>query len=296
LLQKDFNLMKFLKVVMGIGIWISIMTSCKNETAIQSSGTKEVKIVSLNGAISEIIASIGEADKLAGVDVASTYPDAIAKLPKTGHNRNINAEAVIALQPTHVYTLEESLQPEIATQLQAAGIIIVNFKEPKSVAGVRTLVEEVGKALQREDAANELIQTLDADLKKLLPVTDSPRVMFIYARGAGALSVAGSGTAVHEMLRLSGARNAAADVEGYKPYTSEAAVKANPDILLLFDSGLESLGGKEGLLSVPGIAQTNAGKNKSVYAMDGLLLSGFTPRCGKALQQLQTWFQEQPKP
>ena len=289
--------MKILMVAAGLAMGMVLMAGCmENADASAPATNNKVKIVSLNGAISEVIAALGAGDQLAGVDVTSTYPETVAALPKTGHNRNINAEAIIALQPTHVYTPDESLKPDIAAQLQVAGIRLVYFKEPKNLDDARALIQEAGKALGKQDASARLLQLLDTDLQQLMPVNDSPRVMFIYARGAGALSVAGSGTAVHEMLRLAGARNAAADVAGYKPYTSEAAVKANPDALLLFDSGLQSLGGIEGLLAVPGIAQTNAGKNKNVYAMDGLLLSGFTPRCGKALQQLQTWLHNQPNP
>jgi iron complex transport system substrate-binding protein len=277
----------------GLCLIFLVLIGCNNETVdeVSNKGVSQ-KIVSLNGAISEIICAIGEESQLVGVDVTSTYPASLSKLPKTGHNRNVNIEAIIALQPTHVFAFEESLKQEAASQLKAAGIDLVYFEEPKTLEGVRALINEVGKRVQHENSGSVLLETLDNDLKQLKPLQDSPRVLFIYARGAGALTVAGSATSVDEMLHLSGARNAAADVDGFKPYTSEAAIKANPDILLLFDSGLESLGGVEGLLAVPGIAQTNAGRAKRVYAMDGLLLSGFTPRTGKALLQLQQWFQE----
>jgi iron complex transport system substrate-binding protein len=288
--EKIWKAMKWLKGVAGFYAGLMLMAGCTNDMAIRENDKPGVRIVSLNGAISEIIASSGATNKLVGADVTSTYPESVSKLPKTGHNRNINAEAIIALKPTHIYTFKESMKPAVAAQMESAGIELMYFEEPKNLDGVRKLIKEVSGALEQSETAELLLQTLETDLAALAPVSDSPKVLFIYARGAGALSVAGSGTAVDEMLRLSGARNAAADVDGFKPYTSEAALKANPDVLLLFDSGLESLGGNEGLLSVPGIAQTNAGKTKRVYAMDGLLLSGFTPRTGKALQLLQSWW------
>jgi len=40
------------------------------------------------------------------------------------------------------------------------------------------------------------------------------------------------------------------------------------------------------LLKVPGVANTNAGKNKKVISMDGQLLTGFGPRLGKAALEL----------
>ena len=76
------------------------------------------------------------------------------------------------------------------------------------------------------------------------------------------------------MLELVGATNAAGKIKGTKPMTAEAVIAAQPDVYVLFDSGLKSIGGVEGLLKVPGLAQTPAGRNKRVVAMDGLYLSG----------------------
>ena len=60
----------------------------------------------------------------------------------------------------------------------------------------------------------------------------------------------------------------------------------NPDVILLFTSGLESMGGLTGLLKVPGVAQTNAGRNRHIVEMDGQLLTGFGPRLGVAALEL----------
>ena len=62
----------------------------------------------------------------------------------------------------------------------------------------------------------------------------------------------------------------------------KSVVAAQPDVYVLFESGLKSIGGVEGLLKVPDLAQTPAGRNKRVVAMDGLYLSGFGLRCGGA--------------
>ena len=48
------------------------------------------------------------------------------------------------------------------------------------------------------------------------------------------------------------------------------------------ESGLKSIGGVEGLLKLPGIAQTPAGRNQRIISIDGLFLSGFGVRSGKA--------------
>ena len=59
-----------------------------------------------------------------------------------------------------------------------------------------------------------------------------------------------------------------------------------PFVILLFDTGLQSLGGIDGLLKIEGISATNAGKNQKIITMDGQLLSGFGPRLGEAVVEL----------
>ena len=103
--------------------------------------------------------------------------------------------------------------------------------------------------------------------------------------------VAGKETPLHSMIELAGAENAAAELTDFKPLTPEALLTTNPDVILMFDSGLQSLGGVDGLLKVEGIAATNAGKNKKVVSMDGQLLSGFGPRLGEAVVELHNKLQ-----
>ncbi|RMD63102.1 MAG: hemin ABC transporter substrate-binding protein, partial [Alphaproteobacteria bacterium] len=49
---------------------------------------------------------------------------------------------------------------------------------------------------------------------------------------------------------------------------------------------LRLLGGEKGLFDIPEIALTPAGQSRRVVAMDGLLLLGFGPRTGSAIEQL----------
>lgn len=244
------------------------------------------RIVALSGTVSEIICDLGLQSQLVGVDVTSTFPEALARLPKVGHNRNISAEGVLALSPTIVVGTIESLKPEVASQLKSAGITVQLFTQEYSVAGTKKLMQQVAAAFNASAKVPALLQKLDADLAKVRKPAKAPRVLFIYARGTGTMMVAGTGTPLEKVIGLAGGQNAATGFADFKPLTAEALVAANPDVLLLFDSGLQSLGGKAGLLKVPGVAQTNAGRSGRVVEMDGQLLSGFGPRLGQATTEL----------
>ena len=107
--------------------------------------------------------------------------------------------------------------------------------------------------------------------------------------------VAGQDTAADTMIGLAGGINAVRGYSGYKSLTSEAAVAAAPDLILLMDSGLESIGGAQGLWQLPGLALTPAGQQGRVLSMDGLFLLGFGPRLGQAALALNEALYEVPR-
>ncbi|MBX3240154.1 MAG: ABC transporter substrate-binding protein [Chitinophagaceae bacterium] len=271
-------------------ITILFVLSCN--PAIQQSSINTERIVSLDGSITEVLCEIGLENNIVGVDITSTYPASMAALPKAGHNRVINVEAVIAMNPTVIFALEKSLKPETEQQLASAGIPVVICRREYDIRGAKDLIKQVADTLGKGDHVETLWKKIDDDLAGVKKYNNSPKVLFIYARGVGTMSVAGKKTALDKMIELAGGVNAASEVEDFKPFTAESIVKENPDVILFFDSGLESLGGAEGLLKVPGIAATNAGKNKKFITMEGQLLTGFTPRVGKAVAELSQLIHE----
>ncbi len=247
------------------------------------------RIVSTDGTISEIVCGLGMEPKLVGVDVTSTYPESLKKLKQIGHNRNISAEGILSLNPDLILVNKKAaINPGLVRQLQQTGKKIAVFDHEYSVEGAKKLIREVGAYFEKGKEAEAMVKKLEADLKKSARSGANKKVLFIYARGAGTLMVSGEGTQIDEMIRLSGNKNAAVGFKEFRPLTSEALLAANPDYLLLFDDGLKSIGGVDGLLKIPGIAHTTAGKGKKVITMDGLYLMGFGPRMGAALSELST--------
>ena len=279
---------------------LALLASCNNKDAKAEnsddvkteSTTSNEKIISLNGAITEVLADLGEQNNLVGVDVTSTYPASVKeKAEDLGHVRSLSIEALLALKPTKVYATDKDLNPEQIAQLKNAGIQTEIIKQDYSIDGTKELVKTIATSLNKHDF--EAINTkIDTDLKALKPLTTKPKVLFIYARGAGNLMVAGTNTPMEKIIGIAGGQNAITEFEDFKPLTPEAVVKGNPDYILMFDKGLESMGGIDGVLKLEGVASTNAGKNKKIIAMDGQLVSGFGPRVGQAAVQLNQLLQQ----
>ena len=288
--------MKKINTFLALTFVLLSAISCKKEVTVETTTTEVTdsiakpsvqKIVSLNGAVTEIVAALGHEKELVGVDVTSTYPANVKTTAKDlGHVRSINIEGIMALNPTLIIGTDKDMSPELLEKIKKSGVKAELFKQEFTPEGTKRLIGDVAKVLDHKDFI-QLNTKIDADLKNVKPLATAPKVLFIYARG-NMMLVSGTGTPVDRVIALAGAKNAITDFEDFKPLTPEALVKGNPDVILMFDSGLESLGGAAGVLKIPGVDKTNAGKNKKIIAMDGGLLSGFGPRLGEAATQLNT--------
>jgi iron complex transport system substrate-binding protein len=267
-----------------------VITSCSSgekseEKTEESAKVVAKRIVSLNGSVTEIIYAVGSEKELIGVDVTSTFPVAAEKLTNLGHVRKLAIESLLALNPTHVAMLEDEVSGDLKSKLRQAKIELVTFKHPTSLDESKSLVKEVATWLGKSEEAAEIVSKMDADSKKTTKLAKTPKVLFVYARGAGTLMVAGENTPLEKMIVLAGGENAGKGFTDFKPLTSESVIAANPDVILMFTSGAESLG-PNGIFNVPGVSSTNAGKNKALIQMDGQLLSGFGPRVADAIVAL----------
>lgn len=271
-----------------------LLTSCKQKqaTADHIVINDSTRIVSLNGTVTEILCALGLEQKIVGVDVTSTYPASMHQLPKVGHNRDISAEAILALRPTLVIGITEKIKPELVSQIRSTNAQLLSFSLETTVSGAKKLVTQLSDTLGYADKGVAICKQIDEDASAVTKSAQQPSVLFIYARGAGTVMAAGNNTAAASMIELAGGKNAATGFEDFKPVTAESIVAANPDVVLMFDSGLQSLGGIDGLMQIPGMAQTNAGKNKKVIEMDGQFLTGFGPRTGKAIVALSKMLHE----
>jgi iron complex transport system substrate-binding protein len=250
------------------------------------------RIVPLNGSVAEIVWALGLGDNVVGVDTSATYPPEARQLPSIGYQRRLSAEGILSLNPTVIIGTKEAGPPEVIQQLREAGLPVVLIQEEPSLetpgAKIRAVARALGVPSRGEALARQTEQEI-AEAKTLAAqATSKPRVLFLYLRGTQAQMIGGRGTGADVMIEAAGAIDAGAEsgIDGYKPMTPEALVAAQPDVLLLLQNGLESVGGVEGLLQIPGIAETPAGRNRRVVALDDLYLLGMGPRTGQALRDL----------
>lgn len=254
------------------------------------------RIVPLTGSLSEIVFTLGLGKNVVARDITATFEQA-KKLPVVTRAHDVSAESVLSLKPTVVLADTSTGPTEAIDQIRDAGIPLVVFDPAKSLDDVSPRIDAVAKTLGVEksgDALNSRTQARIAKVRKSIPAssrrTEKPRVAFLYLRGtASVYLLGGRESGASSLLEAAGAVDAG-KASGLKKdftaITSEALAKAAPDAILVMSKGLESVDGVDGLLKVPGVAETPAGLDRRIVSIDDGVLLNYGPRTDQVLKSL----------
>jgi iron complex transport system substrate-binding protein len=248
------------------------------------------RIVSIGGAVTEILYALGLEDRIAGVDTTSVYPaEALRDKPNVGYMRQLSAEGVLGLNPLLVFAMQGSGPKQTMDVLEAAKVPLILVPETFSEEGLIEKIRLVGHAMGKDVQAACLTAAVSHDLDQLRDlrarVTKPVRVMFVMSLLSGRAMAAGRNTAANEIINLAGAVNALDSHDGYKMISDEAIVAAKPDVVLSIQRSRDTLDA-DPIYTHPAFAMTPVAANKAFISMEGLYLLGFGPRTAAAARDL----------
>ena len=237
------------------------------------------RVVVLANGVAEIIEALGAKAILVGRDISSTEKS-LADIPIVTSGHQVLPEKILALKPDLVI-IDSATGPKTAiAQIRKAGIKIVVTPDSWTLADIAPKVRAVGDVIGASKEAEQLIGDIDKSLS-FSKLAKQVRVAFLYLRGTSSIYlIGGPGSGADSLLQSIGAIDVGSEnlANPFNTLTSESLAALNPDVILVMSRGLESVGGIAGLIKLPGVAQTNAGKNSAVIDVDDSLLLSFGPR------------------
>ncbi len=249
------------------------------------------RVVVLANGVAEIIQSLNGQSIIVGRDISSTE-DSLSDIPIVTSGHQVLPEKVISLKPDLVI-IDASTGPKAAIDsIKAAGITVIETPESWSLKDLPAKVRAVGRAVGAVDQAELLVDQLNQSLKTSA-INNAPRVAFLYLRGTSSIYlIGGPGSGADSLLEAIGAVDVGAQNldRPFNTLTAESLAALNPDVIVVMSKGLESVGGIDGLLKLPGVAQTKAGKNSAVIDVDDSLLLSFGPRTPSLVEALAAAF------
>ena len=264
-------------------------TANKIETPANQS-SDYTRIVSAGGSITELLNALGVGENIIAVDSSSMYPARMTELPQVGYFRALGAEGVLSLQPDLLITARGAGPQEVLDQIEAAGVPVIQFSQSTySLQTWETLVSEIGAFFDREDNADTLIKRTQISIneisKRHTNRKHAPRILTLMNSGNRGFTAAGKNTMPDLLINLVGAENAAAAIDGYKPFSAESLALDQIDLILTPHHTIDAMGGSDGICQNQSIKLATS-KGCQVHVMDALLLLGFGARVDQALEQV----------
>lgn len=247
------------------------------------------RIVSIGGAVTEILFALGLAERVVAVDQTSRYPAAARALPDVGYSRALSPEGVLSVGPSLIIATEGAGPASTLDVLKAASVPVVMVPEGHDREGVLRKIAVVAQAVGAEERGRELAAEVAADFDALEEMVrrlpERPRGVFVLSASGGAAVVGGSDTSADAIFRLAGVTNAMASIKGFKPALDEAAMSAEPEAVVVMRGGGQVLDAAT-VFALPAFAGTPAARDRRLVTMPGSYLLGFGPRTPRAARDL----------
>lgn len=191
------------------------------------------RIIALYGAFNEIIASIGQEDRLIARTNADELPASILQKPSIGTHLRPNPELIIGLKPDLVIQIagrEEALEP--VRFLDNHGVTTAVFRMD-TFADLFSATERLGELTGSATQARTLVDNMQKELDTVQTAwpEHKPRIFF-EARYPNLLAAGGSSFTT-EIITRAGGLNAVSASDKLVRLNEEEVLRLGPDIYLV---------------------------------------------------------------
>lgn len=270
-----------------------LSTSCGRFGNKDENENDQERLVCISKQYSEIIFALGAQQNIVAVDLSSTYPPEIKKMPTVGYHRALSAETILAMKPTLILH-DNTIGPEhVVSQLEKLEIPMKTFGNYQpTIEGTDSLIREMGTYFGKEVQADSLCQRLNDDMEQALTeakkYSKKPKVLIIhFGRASNVYLVMTQKSTAAKMLEWAGGQMAVDAERGMKQLSPEVVAAANPDIILLTDFGYDRLDNGKEIEKLPGISSTRAFKNNQIFRIEEHDLVYLGPRTGENVLLIQ---------
>jgi len=247
-------------------------------------------IVSLSPTATEMLYAIGAGSQVKAVDSDSDYPRQAPITKLSAYEPN--AEAIATYKPDLVIISNDI--NNITAKLTALSIPVLDLPAAANVPDVYREFTELGEAtghVAQAAAEDSKLKTQIASIVASVPPHAKP-VTYFYELGTNPYYSVTSSTFIGSLLSLLGmksiadAATGAAAAGGYPSLSAEYILKANPDYILLSDTGSD--GGQDAatVSARPGWSVLTAVKDKHIVVLNADIASRWGPRIVQLLQSV----------
>jgi len=193
------------------------------------------KAIVLTAGDAEIVYALGKGDIVIGRGAYCDYPAEILSLPSLESGYETNVEQIIAMQPDIVFLGTMNQSAAQIQQIKDAGIPVV-VSNAQTIEETYTAIEIIGKALDANDEADEIITGMKAAFAALSAMQPDPgKTVYIEVSSLvwGTPWTAGKGSFMDDIVTVLGLTNIFSDLDGaWAEVSEEQIIERNPDYIV----------------------------------------------------------------
>lgn len=196
------------------------------------------RIVSLLPSLAEAVCAWGACQRLVGVDRYTDWPESLRSLPRVGGGLDPSLEQIVALRPDVVLMATSS---RVGDRLRALGIRVLAL-EPRTHADVQQVLFKIGRLLGMPDP-HQLWRGIDASINEVAQsLPPALRATRVYVEVNAGPYAASESSFIGETLTRLGMNNIVpGDLGPFPKLNPEYIVRADPDLIMVGDSGADAL-------------------------------------------------------
>jgi len=247
------------------------------------------RIVSLAPNITEILFSLGLADKVVGVTRYCDYPPQVLEKEKIGGLVDPNLEKIQALRPDLIVAFRGN-PLRLLKKMVRLHLPVFVLDTGESLEDLFLTIEKLGRLTRSEEQATSLIQALKKEYESvhqaLQAVTLTPKV-FLSLPGQG-LWTCGQKSYLNDLIvKAKGVNIAGRIPEKWLHFNREVFIYENPEVIIIMAKNQKDFSRVEQwFLNQPHLKTVTAVKKDQIFFLDENTASRFGPRLVDAYVKL----------
>lgn len=248
------------------------------------------RIIPIFASNTEIMAALGLANRVVGIEAYTRYPKEILDRPLVGGRLGFSIDAVVDLHPDLlVVTPSRQAAHQLIDPMERLGIPIVVLLQrnvTEILGNIRLMAKIAGIAPHGEEVATALEARMTKVRDKVAGRARPGVIMITGQLGNGLMLMARDGTYTGDAIERAGGRFGLPGTATLAQVSPEAILKADPDVLLFAGTAQ----GLKDLIGRPGWSEMRAvqGKRAHAVARVELLIPG--PRTFDGIEHLAALF------
>lgn len=228
------------------------------------------RIITLSPSINEIVFALGSGKDIVANTKYSDYPLESKSIPKVGGYSNVSLEKILIAKPSII--LAQDYDQKLISNIKKLNLNVKTFKT-NNLESIKTTITSIGKLLNKEEKANELVKDIDNSLNSIKDIVSNKKILVVISPRKDLnkiIYVAGNNLYFNDIIEASGNKNAYVSSSLSQPIVNvEKIIKMNPDIIIMLapyikQRNISHNDLKKSWLDLP----INAAVEKKIYIVD----------------------------